>query len=221
MNQIRQWAVEHRYASGVGAALLVLLVLVTLLNFFAGLPEAKEPATSLFYNPNPARWESEATADPVSAEFSVRPLFSSTRRMKVAPPSAPPPPKPLADTPVSTLDGWSLLGIFDSGEVKGALVRHANGEGHRISMGDVVDGWRLVAVDPRLVRFESVSGALRAELGMTLATVEVLPVPADTQSKNESLGDDSNERSEPPEEPEEPELVTFKGYYGGPPSEED
>ena len=221
MNQIREWALKHRYASGVGGVLVLLLAAVTLLNFFAGLPEAKEPAKSLFYNPNPARWEGEATADPVSAAFSVRPLFSSTRRIKVPPPSAPPPPKPVAATTVSTLEGWSLLGIFDSGEVKGALVRHANGEGHRVSMGEVVDGWRLVAVDPRLVRFESVSGASRAELGMTLATVEVLPVPADTRSTNEVLGDDANERSEPPDEPKEPELVTFKGYYGGPPSEDD
>ena len=212
---------EHRYASGVGAALLVLLVLVTLLNFFAGLPEAKEPATSLFYNPNPSRWESEATADPVSAEFSVRPLFSSTRRIKVAPPSAPPPPKPVADTPVSTLDEWSLLGIFDSGEVKGALVRHANGEGHRVSIGDAVEGWRLVSVDSRLVRFESLSGASQAELGMTLATVEVLPAPAETQRPDEQLSTDTEDRGEPPIEAKEPELVTFKGYYGGPPSEDD
>ena len=83
MNQISEWALRHRYASGVGGVLVLLLAAVTLLNFFAGLPEAKEPAKSLFYNPNPARWEGEATADPLSAAFSVRPLFSSTRRIKV------------------------------------------------------------------------------------------------------------------------------------------
>ena len=221
MNQISEWVVKHRYASGLCGALVLLLAAVTLLNFFAGLPEAKEPKKSLFYNPNPLRWKREATADPVSTAFSVRPLFSSTRRIKVPPTSAPSPATPVAAATVSTLDGWSLLGIFDSGEVKGALVRHANGKGHRVSMGDVVDGWRLVAVDRRMVRFESVSGASLAELGMSLATVEVLPVPAGTESTNEVLGDDANERSESPDGPEEPELVTFKGYYGGPPSEDD
>ena len=221
MNQISQWARERRYAAGLGAAALALLAGITLLNFFSGLPDAKEPANSLFYNPNASRWEGGATTDPVSAAFSVRPLFSSTRRIKVAPPSAPPPPKPAAAPTVSTLEGWSLLGIFDSGEVKGALVRHANGEGHRVSIGDAVEGWRLVSVDSRLVRFESLSGASQAELGMTLATVEVLPAPAETQRPDEQLSTDTEDRGEPPIEAKEPELVTFKGYYGGPPSEDD
>jgi len=222
MNQVRQWAMAHRYVAGLGGALLVLLLIVTLSNFFSGLPAAKQPASSLFYNPNPERWESEATVDPVSAAFSVRPLFSSTRRIKVAPPSAPPPPKPVAAPAVSTLEGWSLLGIFDSGEVKGALIRHANGEGHRVSMGEQVDGWRLVAVDSRLVRFESLSGASQAELGMTLATVEVLPVPA--ANREGGIAEATREpgdREETSPEPKEPELVSFKGYYGGPKSEEE
>ena len=222
MNQVRQWAMAHRNVAGLGGALLVLLFIVTLSNFFSGLPAAKQPASSLFYNPNPERWESEATVDPVSAAFSVRPLFSSTRRIKVAPPSAPPPPKPVAAATVSTLEGWSLLGIFDSGEVKGALIRHANGEGYRVSMGEQVDGWRLVAVDSRLVRFESVSGASQAELGMTLATVEVLPVPA--VNKEDGIVEASTEpgdREGAPPEPKEPELVSFKGYYGGPKSEDE
>ena len=221
MNKIRQWALDRRYVSGLVGVLLLLLLVLTLSNFFSGLPAAKQPASSLFYNPNPSRWESEATSDPVSAAFSVRPLFSSTRRIKVAPPSALPPPKPAAAPTVSTLEGWSLLGIFDSGEVKGALVRHANSEGHRVSIGDVVDGWRLVAVDSRSVRFESSSGASQAELGMVLATVEVLPVPSESRGQGEGIDSESGDSDEPPIAPEEPELITFKGYYGGPPSEDD
>ena len=139
----------------------------------------------------------------------------------MAPPSAPPPPKPVAAPAVSTLEGWSLLGIFDSGEVKGALIRHANGEAHRVSVGEQVDGWRLVTVDSRSVRFESLSGASQAELGMVLATVEVLPVPSESQGQGEQMDSESGDSGEPSVAAEEPELITFKGYYGGPPSEDD
>ena len=221
MNELKQWAAEHRYASYVVAGLLLMLLAVTLTNFFSGLPEARQPAQSMFYNPNLSRWDSTGDDQEAAGAFSDRPLFSSTRRVKVPPPAvAAPPASPPAPT-VSTLEGWSLLGIFDSGEVKGALVRHANGEGHRVSIGDAVEGWRLVSVDSRLVRFESLSGASQAELGMTLATVEVLPVPAETQRADEQLSTNTEDRGEPPIEAKEPELVTFKGYYGGPPSEDD
>ena len=222
MNELKQWASEHRYASYVEAGLLLLLLVVTLTNFFSGLPEARQPAPSMFYNPNLSRWDSTGDDQEAAGAFSDRPLFSSTRRIKVPPPAVAAPPAPPPAPTVSTLEGWSLLGIFDSGEVKGALVRHQDGSAHRVTVGEQVDGWRLSSVGARAVRFDAVSGSSQAELNMTLATVAVLPVPnvveRDAPSSSESGSEDQDET---PAQEEDSGLVTFKGYYGGPPSDSD
>lgn len=223
MNSFKRWAHSHRYAAGAAAGVLVILTGVTLANFFSGLPEAKEPPASLFYNPDPTRWGGAEEQPRTFPAFSERPLFSSTRRVKVPPPEVAPPPKtmPKSEPKVETLEGWSLLGIFDSGEVKGAFIRHANGESHRVSLGEQVEGWRLVAVDPRSVGLQSISGSARASLDMKLATVAVLPVPDSAEGDATGASNVAAE-DETPAQPKEADLgVTFGNYYGGPPSQDD
>ena len=223
MNSAKRWAHSHRYAAGAAAGVLVMLTGVTLINFFSGLPEAKEPPASLFYNPDPARWGGAEEQPQTFPAFSERPLFSSTRRVKVPPPEVAAPPKPTlkSERTLETLEGWSLLGIFDSGEVKGAFIRHVNGESRRVSLGEQVEGWRLVAVDLRSVSLQSISGSASASLDMKLATVAVLPVPE--SAAGDAIKSSSAEvEDEPPAQPQETDLgVTFGNYYGGPPSQED
>jgi len=154
------------------AALIALcgsLLLLTLWNLFSGVPEAKAPAESVFYNPSLERWG--GATEPKIGAFSDRPLFSQSRRPDppyVAPPTEAPVP---TEEAVATLDGWVLLGIFNSGEVKGAIVRQGNGGRERLVVGEEVAGWRLESVGPRAVMFTSISDGAQARLSMALADV--------------------------------------------------
>ena len=223
MNRLKQWAAENRFVARGGSALVLVLILSALYSLLSPLPGAKAPNPSLFYNPDSETFE--AASDPVdaAAAFSERPLFSSTRRIKIPPATEPPPKAEPAPVAVGTMDGWSLLGIFNSGEAKGALVRHPNGRGYRLAVGERVDGWKLIEVDARSVRFESVRGGNQADLDMLLATVEVLPVPAvEAAGESESAPvPGSQEEPKAPDEPQETELMSFKGYYGGPRGEDE
>ena len=178
MRGMKRLFVEYRRASLALAGVLLVLLLVTISNIFTGLPDPRQPAPDFFDHPDPASWTLQDEPNEVLTVFSERPLFSATRRTKVRPPAPKAEPKSEAAEPVLTLDRWSLLGIFDSGEVEGALIRHPDSGRHRLVVGERVDGWELTSVDPRSVRFKSVAGGSQAELNMALATVTVLPVPS-------------------------------------------
>ena len=182
MRVMKQLLAEHRRVSLVLAGALIGLLLVTISNLFAGLPDPRQPAPDLFDNPDPTSWALRDETGEALTVFSERPLFSATRRTKVRPSDPKAEPKPEPASPVLTLDNWSLLGIFDSGEVEGALIRHPSSGRHRLVVGERVDGWELTSVDPRSVRFKSVAGGSQAELKMALATVTVLPVPSNKGS---------------------------------------
>ena len=218
---------EHRRAFLALAGLLFILLLMTVFNMFAGLPDPRRPASDLFDNPDPASWTLQDESSETLAVFSERPLFSATRRTKVRPPEAKAEPKPQPAAPVLTLDKWSLLGIFDSGEVEGALIRHPESGRHRLVVGERVGGWELASVDPRSVRFESVAGGSQAELHMALATVKILPMPMPVPSgKSGTAGVAPRTVEETPEaaevaEPPKPIVPSFKDFYGGQRSEQD
>ena len=221
MNAMKQWVAEHRRVSAASAGLMLILMLVTLSNIFAGLPDPRQPAPDLFDNPDPALWALRAESARELTVFGDRPLFSATRRIKVRPPAEESAPKSEPVGPVLTLDKWSLLGIFDSGEVEGALIRHPDSGRHRLVLGESVDGWELISVDPRSVRFKSVAGGSQAELNMALATVNVLPVPAADSGTAETAAAaaavepqaDKAAASESGEAPAAPPTVSFRDYY--------
>ena len=212
---------EHRRSGVTLAGVLAILLLITVSNLFSGLPDPRQPSSDLFVNPDETSWTSLDEINETYTAFAERPLFSATRRIKV-PPAAPdtaPEPEPVA--PILSLDEWSLLGIFDSGEVEGALIRHPDSGRHRLVLGESVDGWELISVDPRSVRFKSVAGGSQAELNMALATVNVLPVPAADSGTAETAAAaaavepqaDKAAASESGEAPAAPPTVSFRDYY--------
>lgn len=224
MNTVKRLLAEHRRASVTLAGTLLVLLLFTVSNLFSGLPDPREPSSDLFANPDETSWAPQDATNEAVTDFAERPLFSATRRTRVSRPAPTAVPKPEPAAPILSLDQWSLLGIFDSGEVEGALIRHPNSGRHRLVVGESVDGWELTSVDPRSVRFQSVAGGSQAELNMALATVEVLPVPSDkggTASAATSTVEQRPEAAEAAEAAEVPEIITpnFGEFYGGPAEE--
>ena len=221
MKLINRLFAEHRRVGATLAAVLLILSLVTVSNLFSGLPDPRQPSPDLFANPDETSWTSQDETTGAVTAFAERPLFSATRRIKVRPPAAEAAPKTEPTGPILSLDQWSLLGIFDSGEVEGALIRHPNSGRHRLVVGESVDGWELTSVDPRSVRFQSVAGGSQAELNMALATVEVLEVASDkgvTASASTSTDEQGPEAAGATEAAEAPEVISpdFGDFYGGP-----
>ena len=221
MKLITRLFAEHRRVGATLAAVLLMLLLVTVSNLFSGLPDPRQPSPDLFANPDETSWTSQDETNGAVTAFAERPLFSATRRIKVRPPDAEAAPKPEPTGPILSLDKWSLLGIFDSGEVEGALIRHSDGKRHRIRLGERIDGWELVDVEPRSIRFTSAKGR-SAELDMALATVEVLPIrEASKSGSDDATGTDSDNDAPASEKRTEPRKPSFKGYYGGPRTKDD
>ena len=216
MKAAAAWPQHRGVALGMGAALLVMLV-ITAVNVFSGAPKARVPAESLFQYPDRAQWQQVPSAEEGADSFAERPLFKPNRRATAPAESAVAPVAPRVVV-TRSLDGWALLGIFDSGEMKGAIVRHRDGSRYRPVLGEQVDSWRLISVSARSAQFESVTDGSVAEINMGLARLEELPRsvgPEDSAAQSsKSVGDGQQPSDEPTEE--EPTLMTFEGYYGGP-----
>lgn len=160
-----------RFVAGLVAAAFLLIAMKNLL---IGVPDAKMPADSLFYTPPISSFD-EALREVPTQDFETRPLFSETRRPfvpeEIEGPAADEIPAPV---PRQTLEGWSLLGIFDSGEVEGAIVRQKDGTRRRVLVGDIAGGWQLLTVEPRRAVFRSERSTDEAELTMSLVSLEGL-----------------------------------------------
>ena len=161
---------------GVAALCLIglMFLIVSLKNVWSGTPEAKLPQDSLFFSPNLSRWSEPRQVVPTQ-DFERRPLFSESRR-----PLEPMPDEPeaeavsIAPVPLKSMEGWTLVGIFNSGEVEGAIVRQTDGSRDRVLVGGTVDGWTLLRVGPRRAVFRSVRTGQEAELTMSLAALDGL-----------------------------------------------
>ncbi len=235
MRVMKELLAEYRRVSLTLAGVLIILLLVTVFNIFAGLPDPRRPASDLFDNPDTASWIFQDESSQELTDFSERPLFSATRRIKVRPAASEAAPKSEPAGPILTLDKWSLLGIFDSGEVEGALIRHPESGRHRLVVGERVGGWELTSVDPRSVRFESVAGGSQAELRMALATVKILPVPSGKSAAAGAATPTAEQRREAADAAERPQAAdaaeaaiapkpitpSFGDYYGGSGSKQD
>lgn len=88
-------------------------------------------------------------------EITERPLFWSERR-------ALPGLNAAAADAVQTTVPFVLLGVVSGARAKAILGRSGAKEVNRVSVGDVVDGWRIEAVNRQSVTLES--GTLRREL---------------------------------------------------------
>ena len=84
-----------------------------------------------------------------------RPLFETSRRPIEAPAPLPPPQvEPAAPPPPAFVDqnALSLLGVVASeGRTIALLKRNQTGQNIRVEVGDAVDGWTIVSIEPQRV----------------------------------------------------------------------
>ena len=159
--------------SAVGCLSVLLLTLFYVL--LAGPPQPIAPASSLFAPVSAERVLADSRPALSSADFSLRPVFAIKRVPPLPPQAASDESEEvsveaaLSDEVASSIDGVRLLGIFDSGEVAGAIIRLDNAERQRVSVGDSVEGWTLQSLEPRGALFEAVTGQ-RALLKMAFST---------------------------------------------------
>jgi hypothetical protein len=152
---------------------MLLLALVYVL--LVGPPQPIAPASSLFAPVSAESVLDDSRPALSSADFSLRPVFAIKR-------VPPPPPQAASDESgqvsveaapsgevASSIDGVHLLGVFNSGEVAGAIIGLDNGERQRVPLGEFVKGWALQSLEPRGARFEAATGQ-QALLKMAFST---------------------------------------------------
>ena len=206
------------------AALAMVLFLALVYFVLAGTPHPMAPASSLFAPVSVQTVLADSRPALSSADFSLRPVFAIKR--------VPPLPQQMGDESekasaevapndeiVGSIDGISLLGIFGSQEVAGAIVRLDNGERQRLPVGASVQGWTLRSLEPRGALFESATGQ-RALLQMAFSTdqsVEAYPAPAvppaQSAASEQPVGSSSDSAAMDAEAP--PKTMTFGDVYRG------
>ena len=206
------------------AALAMVLFLALVYFVLAGTPHPMAPASSLFAPVSVQRVLVDSRPALSSADFSLRPVFAIKR--------VPPLPQQMGDESekasaevapndeiVGSIDGISLLGIFGSQEVAGAIVRLDNGERQRLPVGASVKGWTLRSLEPRGALFEAATGQ-RALLQMAFSTdqsAEAYPAPAVPPAQSavseQPVGSPSDSAAMDAEAP--PKTMTFGDVYRG------
>jgi len=205
-------------------ALAMVLFLALVYFVLAGTPHPMAPASSLFAPVSVQTVLADSRPALSSADFSLRPVFAIKR--------VPPAPQQVSeeaekasaevapnDEIVGSIDEISLLGIFDSREVAGVIVRLDNGERQRLPVGASVQGWTLRSLEPRGALFESATGQ-RALLQMAFSTdqsVEAYPAPAvppaQSAASEQPVGSSSDSAAMDAEAP--PKTMTFGDVYRG------
>ena len=206
------------------AALAMVLFLALVYFVLAGTPHPMAPASSLFAPVSVQTVLADSRPALSSADFSLRPVFAIKR--------VPPAPQQVSEEAekasaevapnveiVGSIDEISLLGIFDSREVAGVIVRLDNGERQRLPVGASVQGWTLRSLEPRGALFEAATGQ-RALLQMAFSTdqsVEAYPAPAvppaQSAASEQPVGSSSDSAAMDAEAP--PKTMTFGDVYRG------
>jgi len=206
------------------AALAMVLCLALVYFVLAGTPHPMAPASSLFAPVSVQTVLADSRPALNSADFSLRPVFAIKR--------VPPLPQQMgeeaekasaevapSDEIVGSIDGISLLGIFGSQEVAGAIVRLDNGERQRLPVGESVKGWTLRSLEPRGALFVAATGQ-RALLQMAFSTdqsAQPYPAPAvppaQSAASEQPVGSSSDSAAMDAEAP--PKTMTFGDIYSG------
>ena len=136
---------------------------------------AIEPATPVeLQRVNTAPVATQLLAAEDSLDFIFRPLFWTSRRPTKSIPSETVVLEQIyGDTPVASLEGYRLVGVFSSGDRQGAII--ASGEAMlRLHVGDLLEGLTLVGTSLRAARFEGADGSSAV---LELAVASSLPPP--------------------------------------------
>lgn len=135
---------------GVSAALAVALHHAT-----AGPPTRVGPVVELGSRERLPRAELLSFAPPPPDEFAElteRPPFSPSRRPPLPRIAIPPPPAEPAPPPRPKIRLFGV-GVLENGASGQALLaRDGSGKAEWLREGDTIEGWRLLAVEPRRVR---------------------------------------------------------------------
>lgn len=223
----RQWPTVLQLSAGFAGSAVLLAMCYLLL---AGTPRPVPPSSSLFDPVNIEETLSDSRPKPGSFDFSLRPVFALNRKPAAEPDLPSEEELALARAEaevvvVENIDGVTLLGIFGSGEVTGAIIRLDNGERQRLTVGMSVKGWTLKRVEPRRVHFESAAGS-QANLDMVFAKRETVAVserrpevnaPATKQSVSPGAEPAPDEGAELAADVQDigSQPVSFSNFYGG------
>ena len=213
----RGWPRGIRFSVGLVTVALALSISYALL---AGPPKAVLPSDDLFASVEIEEALAASRPELSSFDFIFRPVFALNRKPPAQPTvvaSAADQAATAAASEAESIDGVSLLGIFGSGEVSGAIVRLDNGERRRITVGESVKGWKLSAVESRRARLRAATGE-EAVLQMAFATDQV-PLADDlVEALEQELTaapppSRETEATQGGTESEEPARVTFGSMY--------
>jgi hypothetical protein len=97
----------------------------------------------------------EAPPEARDARYSAiaaYPLFYPTRAPWTPPPPEPPPPEVTAP---STLSGYNLVGVVESGDKRTALIRQQAQPVVILSEGQAIEGWTLKKITPDRLYFSA------------------------------------------------------------------
>lgn len=173
---LAMWPIEHLRIFAVAAVTCALSVAVN-----AVWPPSIDPISPAELSGEESEeLTSIAQAAQANLDFIFRPLFRPSRRPHEQKEETPSVTVQQATGAASmqTLAGYSLLGVFASGETNGAIVASEEGQRQRLFVGDQLDGWRLQRTSLRAAYFENSAGAL-ASIELALASsLPVLPTVA-------------------------------------------
>ncbi len=154
-------------------ALLLVAGLQLALPSGASLPEIVRQAPPAAKAVEPVR-----TAITAYNAIMAHPIF--------APDRAPPPAEADAE---GNLSGVEVLGTAIAGKISAALVRDADGDFNRIKIGEEIDGWKLVSIEPTALVFDR--NGERRSLAIS-ATAPMRPVMNTTMGKAASSSSSSS-----------------------------
>ena len=212
------WPIEHLRVFAMAAVICLLSVVIN-----AVWPPSIDPLSpaELAGTGGEESISGPQTAQ-ASLDFIFRPLFRPSRKPPAQKESAPTVAvqQTTEVAPMKILSGYSLLGVFASGETSGAIVSTTEGQRQRVYVGDQLDGWRLQRTSLRAAYFENAAGAEEAiELAVAsslpgLPTVAPAPpnaTPAATSTGGEQADSGGNAVAETANRPSRPRgPVTFE-----------
>ena len=216
----------------LSASLIVgALGLTTVYTISAGTPTPVLPSSALFEPVSVVQTLSSSRPELSSSDFVLRPVFALDRKPRR--------PDLLSENDaalvasevdaVESIDGISLLGIFGSGEVAGAIIRLDNGERQRLMVGESIKGWTLGSIESRRALLQAVTGE-EARLEMAYATDQsilatemegesgsAIPHATATDGALSQNNDAPTQKAEPARPPTR---MSFENIYGGAPTQD-
>ena len=156
---LRKWLQKVWGMAGLGAVVIFATSLIT--------PDvAPVMPSALGETPAIPPYQSEASL----SEFTARPLFVATRRPWQEPvaPAATAEPQTVIIKDPAEISGLELLGVFSSGDTRGAILEKDTGDRSRVLVGEKIREWTLIKVESRSAVFRNNAG--EAKLDMMLAS---------------------------------------------------